>query len=564
MAYNLGFTPQSASDRHLFVSCGRQNPSEAAPIAEQLSRQVPVWYDNGTASTDSGQDEVTQQLAGSRAVVFFADSNLFAGEDTDMCNELALAKIYSKPRICVWCEDMSQFDVRRLSDGMYNLWLDLKNMPAVNAYENASVADAVAAILSATGATAAEAPAFDTADSQSAFPDDDFPDITSASALGTAAFGAVNAEFNAFGTDSFTDTAANTANNTAPSFEPLPVQTAAANYQTNPSPAAPSYTAAAETQTKRNRRPLLIVILIVILVVLCLFLFTMCSKITGMSIMPDFTGSTESNAPSESALPGEKPEYVADIQSADQMSVNDEVKFGKFENQEIEWIVLDKDGDNLLLLSKNVLTELPFDDSYDLPSLSTPQQRALYQNYNHITPFGEYQINKIEFDIHWDNCSLREWLNGEFLSTAFTSDEQNKINKTYVYTPDTEVKPELEDITPFTTYTINGGDDTSDYVFLLSAEECDAYFPSLTDRITNTDWWLRSKGYIFIHRDVVVNNSKQDIQQFIYDDMAQIVDESGHPLTTSGVNDANEHFYGVGSNIFSELGVRPAIWINVG
>ena len=314
MAYNLGFTPQSSSGQHLFVSCGRQNPSEAAPMAEALSRQVPVWYDNGTASTDGGQDEVTQQLASARAVVFFADSTLFDGEDTDMCNEMTLAKIYSKPTVCVWSKDMSSFDVRKLSDSMYNLWLDFKNMTPVNAYQNASAADTAAAILSAVGI---EPPA---AASTSPFQDDTFADITAALAAGAAAFGTDDNAFNAFGTDTFTVT---------------PPTASGAAY--NPTPAAataPTYTATAQSRPERKRKPWLIVVIIVaVLVALCLLLLTMCGKLTdGTGITTD----TETGVESQSAEPKVKPTYLSEAQSVDDMEVNDEIKFGSYENREIE------------------------------------------------------------------------------------------------------------------------------------------------------------------------------------------------------------------------------------
>lgn len=558
MAFNLGFNPQSASGQHLFVSCGRQNPSGAAPIAEQLSRQMPVWYDNGTAASDGGQDEVTQQLAGSCAVVFFADSNLFAGEDTDVCNEMALAKIYSKPTVCVWCENMSNFDVRRLSDSMYNLWLDFKNMSAVNAYEKGSAADAAAAIVSATGGTAVNQAA-----AADPFDDNDFPDITAASALGAAA-----PEFNAFGTDSFAETAANTVN-TAPLFAPVPPQTAAVNYPTAQAPAPAAYPA--QTEPQRKRRPLLVVVIILaILVILCLLLFTMCSKVTGMGLIPDFTGGTGSNVESESDAPRVKPTYVAEIQSADDMEVNDDIKFGTFDNEEIEWVVLDRDGDNLLLITKNVLTQKPFDDTY-IPSNFTQKQLEKLDE-EHTTRIQLSQnsfIEKLEYGVNWENCSLRQWLNSEFINTAFTADEQDKINKTFIYTPDVEVEPEIDNLQMLSSYTMSCGDDTVDKVFLLSAEECDTYFPTLTDRSTDKSWWMRSNGYGYGHMDVTINGVEQK-SDYLHDEQIQIVDESGHPFKITGQNIVNDSrkgtydYYYVGDHVFNEGGVRPAIWVNVG
>ena len=78
MALNLGFTPQYRPNEQLFVSCGRQNPSAAASTIRQLNDRVPVFYDNGA------QGGIPEKMANSCAVLFFADSALFGGEDADM------------------------------------------------------------------------------------------------------------------------------------------------------------------------------------------------------------------------------------------------------------------------------------------------------------------------------------------------------------------------------------------------------------------------------------------------------------------------------------------------
>ena len=113
----------------------------------------------------------------------------------------------------------------------------------------------------------------------------------------------------------------------------------------------------------------------------------------------------------------------------------DIVKFGNypqaksyltFQKASIEWIVLDiepTDG-KLLLLSKYVLDGKPYH-------------------------------NKLE-DITWEKCSLRTWLNNDFLNAAFNSSEQSSIAATHLQNPDN----------PY--HSINGGNDTEDKVFLLT------------------------------------------------------------------------------------------------
>ncbi len=63
----------------------------------------------------------------------------------------------------------------------------------------------------------------------------------------------------------------------------------------------------------------------------------------------------------------------------------------------IEWIVIAEKGDAQLLLSKNIIDHKPFYDE------------------------------SISFSYSWEKCSLREWLNGEFLEKSFTEEEQKRI-----------------------------------------------------------------------------------------------------------------------------------------
>ena len=83
----------------------------------------------------------------------------------------------------------------------------------------------------------------------------------------------------------------------------------------------------------------------------------------------------------------------------------------------------------------------------------------------------------------WADSDIREWLNGQFLRSAFTEREQAVILRADISTPDYEG--------------IEGGPDTRDRVFLLSRTEAAAYFAGSADRLvkaTDADkgiWYLR-------------------------------------------------------------------------
>ena len=143
-------------------------------------------------------------------------------------------------------------------------------------------------------------------------------------------------------------------------------------------------------------------------------------------------------------------------------NVGDTVIFGSYEQdnntsngkEDIEWIVLAKEGNKLLLISQKGLDRKPYDTS--------------------------------DGKITWDKCSLRKWLNEEFQSSAFSEEEQALIQS----------------------------NNTTEAVFLLSIDEAKKYFSNNAarecipteyaqniesreeDGATTCWWWLRSPGAI--------------------------------------------------------------------
>ena len=161
------------------------------------------------------------------------------------------------------------------------------------------------------------------------------------------------------------------------------------------------------------------------------------------------------------------------------------VTFGHYEQdgkkgndtEPIEWIVLDVLDGKALLLSKYGLDAKPYD--------------------------------KNSFATTWEKCSLRAWLNNEFISKAFTTDEQSAILLTDVDNSAMQGNTE---------YSTDGGNNTQDRLFLLSYHEVfDIYFQGdIEKRCIPTEyavskgcyvndkhqiddrsagwWWLRSPG----------------------------------------------------------------------
>lgn len=199
-------------------------------------------------------------------------------------------------------------------------------------------------------------------------------------------------------------------------------------------------------------------------------------------------------------------------------NVGDIIVFGTYEQdndttngkEDIEWLVLAKKGNRILVISDKALDCHPYNSSYT--------------------------------DVTWENCTLRKWLNNDFINAAFSDDENAMIP---TVTVSADKNPE---------YDTDPGNATKDKVFLLSIVEAEKYFASdeareciLTEYAISNGawtsdsyteggkatylWWLRSPGYYQIYAaDVLIGG------------------------------DVYEDGYGVNHG---DRAVRPAMWITI-
>ena len=95
--------------------------------------------------------------------------------------------------------------------------------------------------------------------------------------------------------------------------------------------------------------------------------------------------------------------------------------------------------------------------------------------------------------VTWSDCTLRKWLNNDFINTCFSPEEKSTI---------IPVKISNENNPVFRT---NGGPDTIDRVFLLSISEAKYYNKYLQE--SSAYHWLRSPGQDSSHAVYYYNNS---------------------------------------------------------
>lgn len=137
---------------------------------------------------------------------------------------------------------------------------------------------------------------------------------------------------------------------------------------------------------------------------------------------------------------------------------------GDFSNgkEPLEWDVIGKDGSKYLLITHYVIDGKKFDDSSSDDTIQADEA-------------------KTESQVTWEKSSIRSWLNSEFLQDTFSSVDRKLIQKT---------KNKTTDFLSFDNGLLGfqvadsdrkkvdgiGGNDTEDYVFLLSFEEFVRYF----------------------------------------------------------------------------------------
>lgn len=208
-----------------------------------------------------------------------------------------------------------------------------------------------------------------------------------------------------------------------------------------------------------------------------------------------------------------------------QFTVGNYVTFGEYpqttageDMTPIEWLVLARNGNNALLISR-----------YGLDA----------QKYNTINT-----------GVTWEKCTLRTWLNNAFYNKAFSSAEQAAILTTDVDNSKSQC---------YSGWSTSGGNNTQDKVFLLSYAEANKYFGVPYGNSSNTKSRVAPTAYAIAHGTWTSSSNKTadgtDAGWWWlrspgnYQDFAAVVDTDGS-LRNITVN------YVSGS-------VRPALWVNI-
>lgn len=235
--------------------------------------------------------------------------------------------------------------------------------------------------------------------------------------------------------------------------------------------------------------------------------------------------------PSDSLIETETVISTQDFQNA----VNgDIIIFGKYEQdadttngaEGIEWIVLDKQPDAMLILSKYVLDCSLYNETY------------------------------IE-TLTWEVCDLRNWLNEFFFENAFSKNEQKLISLSSL---SNSANPRTK---------IDGGNETQDHIFLLSINEVFSYYEYDYEACMTSP-----TKYAFQQGCTCYGVKPDNLRRYVYQDGDEYPEDGvscfwwlrtpgrlpSKVAMIDGIGGIN--YNGIFPNT-EALGVRPALWLKL-
>ena len=199
--------------------------------------------------------------------------------------------------------------------------------------------------------------------------------------------------------------------------------------------------------------------------------------------------------------------------------VGDYVVFGSYEQdgsradgpEWIEWLVLAKEEDRILVISRYALVSRAYDASLT--------------------------------GCTWDRSPMRDFLNGSFLLTAFSEEEQARIP---VVTVAADPNPSFD---------TDPGSDTQDRVFLLSVVETDRFFSSNEARKCLGTTTSVAQG-LYLNETYTLDG-KNTCYWWLR--------QPGRYMKTTACIDADGTIHPSGYLSDEDMvGVRPALWIDIG
>ena len=209
--------------------------------------------------------------------------------------------------------------------------------------------------------------------------------------------------------------------------------------------------------------------------------------------------------------PATQPQPVKSTPPAPRLNVQvgGKVQFGQYpqgangEVQPLEWRVLAVENGRALLITDRLIDAIPYNKEYT--------------------------------NVTWETCTLRKWMNNDFISKAFNS---NQLAQIVTVTNQNPKNPQ---------YGTKGGNATQDRIFALSIDEAKKYFSSDSDRKAYTTDYVHKKGY-----------DQKDRSEYWW------LRSPGNCSFFAAYVFIFGYIHQIGSNVnYGEVAVRPAFWLNL-
>lgn len=156
------------------------------------------------------------------------------------------------------------------------------------------------------------------------------------------------------------------------------------------------------------------------------------------------------------------------------------------------------------------------------------------------------QYHSLSEKVIWHDCTLRKWLNRDFLMTAFSAKEREKILLSKV---------------------LNPAKDTQDYIFLLSYDEVEECFDDevedyvdYEERGAVTTAYARKQGAWFVDEDCEEKNTGCWWLRYLGKEYEE---DEGKYDSISCVN-FDGYIEHDAEDVAGECCIRPAFWLKIG
>jgi len=227
------------------------------------------------------------------------------------------------------------------------------------------------------------------------------------------------------------------------------------------------------------------------------------------------TASSESSASKistdEIAIKAEAADTQATEETLPDLDYDKEYEIGSYGGEAIKWKIHNVSEGKVLLLAVNAIDGRPYNDTDE--------------------------------DVTWETCSLRKWLNGDFYMQAFTPEEQGMIIRSTVNNKNN----------PYESEDYAYGNDTEDYVFILSTNEIMgnavayptkyAQSRNVSGTLGGCNYWVRTPGHKAIYSTDSISDAVK-LDHAAYSDYKGLIFGSGADVNKEG------------------YGVRPAMWVD--